>query len=476
MLKGMAHIFSAETLVLPTGMVTAIFLARYLGPAGYGIFALVSQLVIWLEQSSAFGLTDSTIRFVSGTKKWERPANTFLFLYLATGLMLAAFFQLAAPLLSKLFQDPDMTAFFRLFALDTPFYCLSLGIQYVLAGRHRFRDQAFMSAVYWTSRMILIILFVLGGMGIQGAVLGSITASCIQMIAGCILLRPRIGAGFLKVTKHLMGFIAPLSAAIVFLRLFRMELFMIKALGASAAFTGYYGAALNLSMTPFLFSKSLSPPLLSICTHLLDDQKTDSARLMARTAIRSLFWLVPLFTGAVSLSPELIRLIFGSHFMPAVPVFQILMPAAYGLMIIRISFTLFVAMGKPGWTFFIAFPMVPLAFTAHLIMIPRIGSIGAAVVTAAFAMLGGIIALAMCLSVWSLRFPLGTLSKCVGIAVLVHLFCVMWPISGVLIFVKILLVIAISISGLILFREFSAAEIRSLNNWLLRRSVTGNIK
>jgi len=43
LLTGTIRIFLAEALILPTGFITAIYLARSLGPAGYGIFALVSR-------------------------------------------------------------------------------------------------------------------------------------------------------------------------------------------------------------------------------------------------------------------------------------------------------------------------------------------------------------------------------------------------------------------------------------------------
>ncbi len=46
--RGAVTIFLANALLLPTGFITAIFLAHKLGPVDYGFFALVSSLVLWI--------------------------------------------------------------------------------------------------------------------------------------------------------------------------------------------------------------------------------------------------------------------------------------------------------------------------------------------------------------------------------------------------------------------------------------------
>ena len=48
MLSGTIAIFIAEALILPTGFITAVFLARRLGPVGYGMFALASTVIVFV--------------------------------------------------------------------------------------------------------------------------------------------------------------------------------------------------------------------------------------------------------------------------------------------------------------------------------------------------------------------------------------------------------------------------------------------
>ena len=46
---GSARVFVAEAISLPTGLITAAFLARRFGPSDYGIFTLTMAIVVWLE-------------------------------------------------------------------------------------------------------------------------------------------------------------------------------------------------------------------------------------------------------------------------------------------------------------------------------------------------------------------------------------------------------------------------------------------
>jgi len=51
MLDGTIRVFLAEVLFLPSGLLTAAFLNRRLGPEGYGMFTKATTLVAWLDRT-----------------------------------------------------------------------------------------------------------------------------------------------------------------------------------------------------------------------------------------------------------------------------------------------------------------------------------------------------------------------------------------------------------------------------------------
>src|SRR5687768_3944835 len=48
---GTIRVFLAEALILPTGILTAAFLTRRLGPDDYGLFTIVAIIVVWIQTS-----------------------------------------------------------------------------------------------------------------------------------------------------------------------------------------------------------------------------------------------------------------------------------------------------------------------------------------------------------------------------------------------------------------------------------------
>jgi hypothetical protein len=61
----------AEVLILPSGFITAIFLARRLGPMIYGLSTLVSRLVLWIEWICTSVFSSTTIEFIGEASDWK---------------------------------------------------------------------------------------------------------------------------------------------------------------------------------------------------------------------------------------------------------------------------------------------------------------------------------------------------------------------------------------------------------------------
>ena len=48
-MSGTVQVFLAESLILPSGLITAALLSRRLGPADYSLFTVAATLVAWLQ-------------------------------------------------------------------------------------------------------------------------------------------------------------------------------------------------------------------------------------------------------------------------------------------------------------------------------------------------------------------------------------------------------------------------------------------
>jgi len=195
MMIGTISIFLAEALILPTGFITAVFLARKLGPADYGLFALVSRLVIWTEWSSTAIFAHATIKFVGETENWKPVGRTVIRLHLLVGCGTGALVWLLSQPLSSIFNEPAMADYLKLFAIDIPIFSLASANVNLLVGMGHFKERSRISAGRLIARLVLIILFVEMGLSVRGAIMGCIGASVVELVISRVYIRPSLFSG-----------------------------------------------------------------------------------------------------------------------------------------------------------------------------------------------------------------------------------------------------------------------------------------
>lgn len=179
---GSARVFAAEAIALPTALVAAGFLTRRLGPGDYGVFTLTTALVAWLEWTLTSLFARASVKLVADADDWRPAGAVVLRLFGAAGLLGLVALWVAAPLLAALMHEPSLARHLRLFALDVPLFMLSQAHQQVLVGTGAYARRATVAAWRWTSRMVLVVAFVAGGFSVDGAIVGVLGASVVELI------------------------------------------------------------------------------------------------------------------------------------------------------------------------------------------------------------------------------------------------------------------------------------------------------
>ena len=189
---GTVRVFLAEALLLPTGLITAAYLTRPLGPAGYGLFTLAAMLTTWIAQSAASLFSRTTIKFVSKAEDWRPVGTTVLRVYLACGLSTALLLWGTAEPIAALFGEPKLPIYLQLFAADLVLFSLVQAPRGILIGAGQFRKRAIASAIRWPVRLLLIILLVEMGLSVSGAILGSVGATLVELAVCRFYVRPTL--------------------------------------------------------------------------------------------------------------------------------------------------------------------------------------------------------------------------------------------------------------------------------------------
>ncbi len=471
MMDGTARILLAELLFPLTALITTGFLTRQLGPQGYGLLALALTTIIWIEGAITSFFAKATIKFVGETSDWKPVGAMVVRLSLKVGIaaMVLVWF-LAAPI-SILFNEPDLALYLRVCAVDIPILCLGQAYRNVLIGTGNYQAGAVARAGRWLARMCLVVVLVEAGLSITGALLGVIGASVVELW----LSRWYLGSGmFIKPPRmpipiQRYGALLFLSSlCLIFYN--GMDLFMLKILGGTATQAGIYSAAQSLSLLPGLFSWTFSSLLLATLSRQLADRQGERAREVARDAMRVTFWLVPVAAIIAGAAPEVVQVVFGSTFMPAGPLLALLIVGAVANVMLMVSLTIMTAVGLPARTVMFTAPLVPLALGGHLLLIPRLGAQGAALVTVGVSLLGAAAAVASVYALWKVGPPVGTLLRSLVIGIVVGAVSMWWPTPGFFVFAKLIVLGMISLLGYWWIGEFRQGEIAVVRSLLLRKT------
>lgn len=471
MMDGTARIFLAELLFPITALITTGYLTRQLGPQGYGLLALTLTTIIWIESAITSFFAKATIKFVGETSDWKPVGAMVVRLSLKVGIAAMVLVWFVAAPLSALLNEPDLAWYLRVCAVDIPILCLGQAYRNVLIGTGHYQAGAVARAGRWLARMCLVVVLVTAGFSITGALLGVIGASGVELW----LSRWYLGPGmFLKQSQVLLpirryGALLFLSSlCLIFYN--GMDLFMLKILGGTATQAGIYSAAQSLSLLPGLFSWTFSSLLLATLSRQLADRQGERARELARDAMRVTLWLVPVAAIIAGAAPEIVLVVFGSVFMPAGPLLALLIVGAIANVMLMVSLTIMTAAGLPARTVMLTAPLVPLALGGHLLLIPRLGEQGAALVTVAVSFLGASVAVASVYALWKVCPPVGTFLRSLVVGLVVGAASVWWPTPGLFVFAKLILLGMISLLGYWWIGEFRQGEIAAVRSLLLRKA------
>jgi O-antigen/teichoic acid export membrane protein len=452
--------FLAEALILPTGLVTAAYLTRTLGPDGYGLFSLASTLIVFIGGTAVALFSRGAIKLVAEADDWRPVATTIMRMHLACGVVAMFVVILLAQPIALVLDEPRLTFYLVLFSLEPLLLVLARAHRSVLIGTGRFREQAVPLAIRQFARLVLIVAFVESGLSIAGAVLGLVGASLVELVVYRRYVRPRIFPASDYPARRVWSEATPIFFAALCLSLFaRIDLFALTALGLPTSEAGYFAAAQNLSIVPGLFAVSFTPLLLSTLSTMRRDGEHEHARVMSRDALRLVCGMLPFAALVAGASAEIVQLLFGSRFAPTGPILEWLIFGKVAGAMISVVFVLLIALERPALSVALAAPMLAAAIAGHVLLIPRFGAIGAAWVTTVLEGAGALAALTAVYAVSRVRLPMRTVARTVLIGVAAWLAAALWPASELWLVAKLTLIACGIVAAYALLGEFNPTEI-----------------
>ena len=464
---------AADWLALPTGLVTAAYLGRRLGPDGYGLFALATAVAVTIEWTLSALLSRATIKLASESGDWRPVAVAAVRAHLCLGLAAGlALWVLAGPIAAWL-DAPALASALRVFAVELPVFSLFAAWRAVLIGAGRARLRAVTTGVRWLARLPLVVLLVEAGWSANGAIAGGAAALALAWAVG------RLAAGRVQGSQatplaRLWQQALPLFLLAVSLQLFdRLGLVLLRALGAPVAEAGRYAAAHNLGLPFTLAAQSVSPLLLAALSRAFAGGTAADARRLGRATLRVAAWTLPFAALAAGASNDLLALVYGRSFAGAGGTGALLIMAGVVAALVNVATSTLVAANRSVLALGLALAALPLNIIAALVLFPVFGPVGVAAATLAAGCVSAAGVMIAVSRACGVGLPAGTAWRSGSLAVVGYLAVALCPIRGAFLVSLLPLFALIMAAAWLLSGEFSGEDIYDIAALAGSRRVPG---
>ncbi|MEN6519709.1 MAG: oligosaccharide flippase family protein [Armatimonadota bacterium] len=396
--RGTISLVGVQSAFLIGGYVVHFYLGRKLGPADYGLFGIVMAFLIWMEVSLTGGFPYAIRKFGSEREDLMTSiARSAMRGQLIFSALLFVIAMIAAPWIASLLHDPNLTRLVRLASLDIPVYAFYFCYTAILNGKRNYAKQSAAMLTYAISKVGTVLLLVMLGFGLRGAIIGNILASVGGLAVAVILAGtlPKVDLYPIKKLIRYAGGTAALS--IGFTLLINIDMFAVKALMQTPESTGFYTAANTLARAPFYVLIGIATATLPAISHAASRNNYEMIHQYVRQALRlHMLLLVPVTAVLSGTSAGTVEMLYTDKYMAAAPALAIL---AAGLMLFGFLHALYnisVAIGDIRTPLLGTTILIAIAFALNMVFIPKFGITGAAIASVSTAGVGLLTSAAIC--------------------------------------------------------------------------------
>jgi O-antigen/teichoic acid export membrane protein len=380
-----ASLFKRDVFLFATNLFTGVVIARTLGPNALGLWVILQMILAYAESFGRMKLDYAAI-YLLGQNKYDISEvvvtlNTVAIVTsgLIIGLVLWRFDWLYHVLFAK--SEVDVRLYMAIILLQIPLQFLSMNYSYL----HIYREDvsAYNGMVIiksLLSSVVAITLLVVFKLGLFAVVISSILSVLAGLLYG-IAKFGRVGRTGrllnLRLAKDLFayGFLIYLTGIVAQLNSYLARLVVVFYL--PPAQVAYFAMAQNQGQLLNRVPEALNVLLYSRISKMTG--REESAQLAAR-AFRIVLLILTAGGAAAFFTIEpLVRILYGVPFVAMVLPFKIILPGLVVSGAATVIDQYFTGVGRPDISAKIALFPLAIQIAAAVVLIPRIGLVGAAI-------------------------------------------------------------------------------------------------
>ncbi|MGI8547664.1 MAG: oligosaccharide flippase family protein [Gemmatimonadaceae bacterium] len=379
-----AHTSGATIVSIAASIISMTITARLLGPTGRGVFVAATSWVGLFATLGTLSLGQVVVHQVAG-----RPHEDWLEEITGTALAITVGVTLCGWLLvAVLYHATGGELFGHLppMLLALAFLSLPLALwadtaRYVVTALDAIRVANWAQIVSAATAVIGIVMLVgVLRSGVRGAVIAAVLANVASAGVMLVYVLRRVGRmqPQLVLARRLLRGSAQLHLTAVGNYLYTQASVLVLNYYRPPAETGYYQLAAQL----FGFALIVSTAVSTVSFGLVAKKGPNGAWPEQRLLIaQSMGFACIIGVSAYVLAPIAIRLVAGERFLPAVPLFRIILPALFGATFSTVTASQWIGRGLFVQAAVLTIIIGALSITLDLILVPRYGMRGAVVST-----------------------------------------------------------------------------------------------
>ena len=384
LVKNSVTTFLAQVVIMATGLVCGVIMARFLGPEGKGAYELVFLPANLIVNVMLCGITVAPIYYI-GKKEYERSSilANGLTIALAVSTMGILLFLCCFRAIYPLFFKEIKPYFFFIALLAIPTGIVTLYLRYFLMSINQVNKFNAVLVLRGLTTVFFIILFI----GIlKLPVLYAILAVCFSeliSLAGAFLLVKQCSKIRLRIDKIICGKLLSYgmkshAGQILDMICYRADVWMIAYFMDIRA-VGFYSIAL-ISQKLVTIPDSVGINLFrKLSNSNFDDSRTTS-KIVVRNLLFVVFFLVLFF---LIFGKRVILFLYGDTFLPSVVPFLILLPTVLLFTISKNLKAFLSGHGRPELASYASIFSFGTNVCLNYFLIPRWGINGAAFASSA---------------------------------------------------------------------------------------------
>jgi stage V sporulation protein B len=338
--KNTAFNFIGSFLDLGIAFITGMMITRGLGTEQYGTYSYAIWLLALANLFTNLGLGEMSRRFIPEAigHSNEREVLGYVQLSFVIRAVVAIIVFFAVTLSSGFWAqqsgDQGNSFLFILIAVTVIPNTIQDWISSVFKGFQKFDYSLYISLATYPLRVLVIVIFMIIGFGVQELLLLNIATFCLGILIGFVLLRRLVPLkGLFSLSsitsdekKQALKYSLTVAAMLFlgYLVSQRAEVFFIGRY-STVDDVGFYNLAFRVGSLAGIFPLAFSYVLLPVIAEQFGSGKTEKFKEVFYFSSRYLMMIAfPLAIGGMALADSLIIVLFGAEYRPAVILFQLI--------------------------------------------------------------------------------------------------------------------------------------------------------